>query len=259
MRIGIIGTGNIGASLVRALSAAGHEVAAANSRGPHTIAAELLVDGAKPVTSAQAVQDTEVVILSVPLSAIPTLAPLLAELPEDATIIDTSNYYPQRDGDDLLPAGTVESLWVSAQLGRPIAKAWNSIGSASLAMKGVPSATPGRIALPVAADRGIDKQRAMALVEDTGFDAYDAGPLETSWRQQPGTPAYGTDLTRELLPAALGAADAEHAPQRRDLVVKVFSSWLGAGVNPDADWSLAVARVICAGPAGAVEGGATQP
>ncbi|WP_256329130.1 MULTISPECIES: NADPH-dependent F420 reductase [Actinomyces] len=253
MQIGIIGTGNIGASIVRALSAAGHDVAVANSRGPQTIPADLLVDGARPVTSAQAVEGAEVVILSVPLSAIPTLAPLLSDLPEDATVIDTSNYYPGRDGEDLLPAGTVESLWVSEQLGRPVAKAWNAIGSASLATKGAPAGTPGRIALPVAADRSIDMQRARALVEETGFDAYDAGPLAESWRQQPGTPAYGTDLTLDSLPGALGRADAERAPERRDLVVGVFSSWLGAGVNPDAQWGVAVARLICGGPAGAAD------
>lgn len=248
MKIGIIGTGKIGASLVRKLSAAGHDVKVANSRGPQAIPAELLADGALAVTAEQAVQDVETVILSVPLGVIPSLGPLLSGLPEDVTIVDTSNYYPQRDG-VILSDGTIESQWVAEQLGRPVAKAWNAIGSASLAGKGSPAGTPGRIALPVAADRELDKQRAMALVEDTGLDAVDAGTLGDSWRQQPGNPAYGTDLPREELLAALDRADAEHAPVRRDLVVNVFADWLGAGANPDAEWGVAVARLICGGPA----------
>lgn len=248
MQIGIIGTGNIGASLVRKLSAAGHDVKVANSRGPETVPAQLLTGGARAVTAEEVVEEVEAVILSVPLGAIPALAPLLSSLPPDVTIIDTSNYYPQRDGEGFLAHGTVESLWVAEQLGRPVAKAWNAIGSASLATKGAHAGTPGRIALPVAADRNLDKQRAMSLIEETGFDAFDAGNLAGSWRQQPGTAAYGTDLTREQLPLALDRADADRAPIRRDLVVSVFADWLGAGTNPDAEWSLAVARVICGGP-----------
>ena len=190
----------------------------------------------------------ETVILSVPLGAIPRLAPLLADIPEDVTIVDTSNYYPGRDTDIDLPVGTVESLWVVEQLGRPVAKAWNAIGSASLATKGSAAGTPGRVALPVAADREVDMERALALVEDTGLDAVDAGSLADSWRQQPGTPGYGTDLTRDELLAALERADPEHAPVRRDLIVSVFADWLGAGANPDADWGVAIARLIAGGP-----------
>lgn len=253
MKIGIIGTGKIGASLVRKLSAAGHDVKVANSRGPQGVPADLLADGARAVSVEQAVQDVETVILSVPLGVLPALAPLLSVLPEDVTIVDTSNYYPQRDS-IILSDGAIESQWVVEQLGRPVAKAWNAIGSASLATKGSPAGTPGRIALPVAADRDLDKQRAMALVEDTGLNAVDAGSLSDSWRQQPGNPAYCTDLTREELLTALDRADREHAPVRRDLVVSVFADWLGAGVNPDAEWGVAIARLICGGPAGKSEG-----
>lgn len=245
MKIGIIGVGNIGRSLVLRLSRAGHDVTVANSRGPETIAAEVLAHGARAVTAPEAVQGAGVVILSVPLSALPGIAPLLSELPESVTVVDTSNYYPGRDGADLLPLGTVESRWVTEQLGRPVVKAWNSIGAASLAEKGVPAGTPGRIALPVAGDRKQDKQRAMALVEDTGFDAHDAGSVDDSWRQQPGIPCYGTDLTRGELPEALTAADLERAPRRRDIFVDAAVERLGDGAtNPDAAWGVALARVL---------------
>lgn len=248
MKIGIIGTGHIGASLVRKLSEAGHDVKVANSRGPETIADDLLTHGARAVTAEQAATDVEVLVLSVPLSAIPGLADLVKRLPEQATVVETSNYYPQRDGAELLPEGIVESLWVSEQLGRPVAKAWNAIGSASLATNGRPQGAEGRIALPVAADRDQDKKIAMQLVEQTGFDAHDAGSLAESWRQQPGTPCYGTDLTLEQLPAALAAADREQAPVRRDIIVQIFTTWLGAGTNPDAEWGVAMARLVECGP-----------
>lgn len=244
MKIGIIGTGHIGATLVRKLSAAGHVISVANSRGPETISEELLRDGARAVTAEQAVQDIEVLILSIPLQAIPSIAQLLADLPDDVTVIDTSNYYPGRDGDEFLPEGAVESQWVSEQLGRPVVKAWNATGSDSLATKGKPAGTPGRIALPVAADRDEDRRRAHLLVDQTGLDPYDAGPIAESWRQQPGNPAYGTDLTLDELPDALARADAQRAPRRRDLVVAVFAERLGAGTNPDAEWGVAVSRLL---------------
>src|SRR3954451_843778 len=218
MRIGVLGTGHIGKTLVQKLSAAGHDVKVANSRGPDTIEPDVLAFGGRAVTAAEAVAAVDVVILSIPLNRIPEVAPLIAGVPAETVVIDTSNYYPQRDGRiDAIEAGQVESLWVSEQLGRPIVKAWNSIGSDSFARLGKPPGSPGRIALSVAADREADREVGMKLVEETGFDAYDAGTLADSWRQQPGAPCYCTDLTLAELPAALARADASRSPKRRDL------------------------------------------
>lgn len=246
MKIGILGTGHIGKTLVRELSAAGHDVKVANSRGPETIEADLLSSGARAVTTQEALSDVEAVILSIPLNRIPGIAPLIAAVPDETVVIDTSNYYPFRDGRiEAIEAGQVESLWVVEQLGRPIAKAWNAIGSASLAHKGKPKGTPGRIAIPVAADRDRDRDVAMALVDDTGFDAFNAGTLAESWRQQPGAPAYCTDLTREEMGEALAAADRERLPKRRDLGVAVMQERLGDGTtNPDAEWGVRLVRAI---------------
>lgn len=246
MKIGILGTGHIGKTLVRELSKAGHDVKVANSRGPETIEAELLSWGARAVTTQEALADVEVVILSIPLNRLPEIAPQITKLPEGTVVIDTSNYYPFRDNRiEAIEAGQVESLWVVEQLDRPIAKAWNAIGSASLAKKGKPAGTPGRIAIPVAADRPRDREVAMALVGDTGFDAFDAGTLADSWRQQPGAPAYCTDLTREEMGAALAAADRARLPKRRDLGVAVMQERLGDGTtNPDEDWGVRLVRVI---------------
>ncbi len=246
MKIGILGTGHIGKTLVKELSAAGHNVKVANSRGPETIEPDLLSNGASAVTTQDAVSGVEAIILSIPLNRIPEIASLIAAVPDETVVIDTSNYYPFRDTRiDAIEAGQVESLWVVEQLGRPIAKAWNAIGSASLAGKGMPKGTPGRIAIPVAADRDRDRAVAMALVEETGLDAFDAGTLAESWRQQPGAPAYCTDLTREEMGAALAAADKARLPKRRDLGVAVMQERLGDGTtNPDAQWGVRLVRAI---------------
>lgn len=218
MKIGIIGTGNIGKTLVHRLSAAGHDVKVANSRGPESIGPDILSSGGRAVTAAEAVDDVEVVILSIPFNKIPDVAPLLAGIPDDTVVIDTSNYYPARDNRiEAVEAGQVESLWVAEQLGRPIAKAWNAIGTGPFANKGRPAGALDRIALPIAADRGVDRRVTMALVEDTGLDAFDAGNLADSWRQQPGAPAYCTELTRAEMGAALAVAERARLPKRRDL------------------------------------------
>ncbi|RKH05344.1 NADP oxidoreductase [Corallococcus sp. CA047B] len=247
MKIGIMGVGHIGKTLVQRLSAAGHDVKVANSRGPETIGADVLAFGGRAVSAADAVADVDAVILSIPLNRLPQIAPLIAKVPADTVVIDTSNYYPARDGRiDTLEAGQVESLWVAEQLGRPVVKAWNAIGSDSFAKKAKPVGSPDRIAIPVAADRETDRKVAMALVEDTGLDAFDAGTLAESWRQQPGAPSYCTDLTREEMPAALAAADAARLPKRRDLAVAAIMERVGDGTtNPDADWAVRLNRALC--------------
>lgn len=246
MKIGIIGTGHIGKTLVKTLSAAGHDVRVANSRGPDTIEAELLTSGARAATTAEAMEHAEVVILSIPLLRLADIAPLVGKLPAETVVIDTSNYYPMRDGTiEEIEAGQVESLWVARVLGRPVVKAWNAIGSGSFATKGLPAGSPARIAIPVAADDERARAIGIDLVNDTGFDGFDAGPLADSWRQQPGAPGYCTDLTREELGPALAAAERARLPKRQDLAVAVMQERLGdATTNPDADWGVRLTRVI---------------
>lgn len=246
MRIGIIGTGHIGKSLVKKLSAAGHHVKVANSRGPESIDADTLSTGAQASDVDTALADVDVAILSIPLSRLPGLAGSIAALPDATVIIDTSNYYPGRDGTiDAIEAGMAESLWVVEQLGRPVVKAWNAIGSDSLARKGKSKGDADRIAIPVAADRDADRKVGMALVEDTGFDGFDAGTLATSWRQQPGAPCYCTDLKSDEMTAALEAADKSRLPKRRDLSVAVIMERVGdATTNPDAEFGVRVCRAI---------------
>ncbi|MEV4951301.1 NADPH-dependent F420 reductase [Paenarthrobacter nitroguajacolicus] len=224
MKIGILGAGSIGATLARKLSGAGHDVRVANSRGPETIGPHIVAAGARPVEAKNVATDVDVLITSIPLSRMPEVRELIADLPANAVIVDTSNYYPLRDGRvEALETGKVESVWITEQLGRPVAKAWNAITAGSFEAYGREGGHPDRIAIPVAADRDHDKSVAMALVEETGFDAFDAGSLADSWRQQPGAPAYCTDLSGRKLREALAEAEKDRLPQRRDIVVTALT------------------------------------
>lgn len=246
MRIGILGVGHIGKTLALKLSAAGHDVKVANSRGPETIQADTLTTGARAVTAAEALNDVDVVILSIPLNRLPAIAPLISQLPAETVVMDTSNYYPHRDDKiDAIESGQVESLWLAEKLGRPIVKAWNAIGSDSFARKGKAAGSSDRIAIPVAGDHERDKKVGMQLVEDTGFDAFDAGTLAESWRQQPGAPAYCTDLTAVEMGPALVAAERERLPKRRDLAIAAIMERVGdSKTNPDADFGVRLNRAL---------------
>jgi 8-hydroxy-5-deazaflavin:NADPH oxidoreductase len=233
MRIGIVGTGHIGSTVARRLSGDGHEVKIANSRGPHTLQDLAAETGATAVTAADAVHGVQVIVLSVPLGRMLPLRELLADVPDGVVVIDTSNYYPSRDGQiPELDRGEVEGLWVARQLGMPIIKAWNAVLAGSFAEKGRPPGQATRIVLPVAGDDPVAKRLAMELVEATGFDAYDAGLLEESWRIQPGNPGFCADLDLEQLRRALSQADRARAPRRRDLGIKAIAA-LGDHDNAD--------------------------
>lgn len=223
MKIGIIGAGNIGATLARKLAAGGHKIKLANARGPDSIRELAREVGATAVTREEAVKDADAIILAIPFEKHRGLADLFSQVAESVVVIDTANYYPFRDNAIAdVDNGKPESVWASEQTGRPLIKAWNAALAATLADKGLPPGTPGRIALPVAGYDARAKAVVLKLVSETGFDALDAGSLSESWRQQPGTPAYCTELETEALKAALLSADAVRAPKNRDALLRVF-------------------------------------
>ncbi|MGH7516481.1 MAG: NADPH-dependent F420 reductase [Gemmatimonadales bacterium] len=212
MRIGIIGAGQIGGALARRLTALGHDVSIANSRGPETLGQLAKETGAKPVTVEKAARAGDVVIVTIPQKNIQKLPrDLFKGVPDKVVVVDTGNYYPQqRDGRiDPIENGTTESRWVADRLGRPVVKAFNNIYANHLLERGKPKGAAGRIALPVAGDDKRAKDVVIRLLDELGFDGVDAGSLDESWRQQPGTPVYGTDLDAEGVRRALAEAKLE--------------------------------------------------
>lgn len=226
MKIGIIGTGEIGGTLIRHFTKAGHRVKMANASGPEKLKSLALETGASAVTLADVVTDVDVLVISIPLIGILKLPQhLFKNTAATTTIVDTGNYYPIRDGiiKDL-ENGMPESVWVSNQLQRPAIKAYNSIFYRSLVNSGLPQGTPSRLALPIAGDNKQSKELVSILVNDSGFDPFDYGSLKDSWRQQPGSPAYCTDLTLTQLKKSIEKARKELLPERRELGLKYILS-----------------------------------
>jgi 8-hydroxy-5-deazaflavin:NADPH oxidoreductase len=219
MKIGIIGAGRIGGTLTRRFRALGYDVSVANARGPRSLAQLAAETGAKPVTVEEAAHGRDVVVVTIPEGKIPTLPrKLFADVPNSVVVIDTGNYYPQqRDGRiDDIENGVPESEWVQKRLGHPVIKAFNNIYAQHLLERGTPPRTPHRIALPVAGDDPAAKAVVMKLVNELGFDPVDAGSLEESWRQEPGSPVYYTgDLDAAGVKRALAEASPERTPEWR--------------------------------------------
>jgi predicted dinucleotide-binding enzyme len=215
MKIGIIGSGNIGTALVHHLTKIGHEVKIANSRGPETLKDVAAETGAMAVTAEEAAAAEDLVIVTIPEKSIPEL-PIDVLSASKAIIVDTGNYYPTRDGELIeIVAGQTDSAWVASVIGHPVIKAFNNIYAASLAEKGLPAGSPNRIALSVAGDNESEKQVVMQLIDAIGFDAIDGGSLSESWRQEPGSPAYCHDLDKEALKTALEQADQSKRAESR--------------------------------------------
>ena len=204
MNIGIIGAGHIGGTLTRLLSAQGHMIKVANSRAPETLAELAAQTGAIAVWAKDAAVDADLVIVSIPQKNVVDLAPGIVQTAKPgAPVIETNNYYPQqRDGRiEAIEQGMPESVWVSEQLGAPVIKAFNGIFWKHLLENGRP--------LPVAGDDPKSKRIVFDLIDTLGFDPVDGGALAESWRQQPGTPVYGSDLDSEAAIDALSEASPE--------------------------------------------------
>jgi predicted dinucleotide-binding enzyme len=207
MEIGIIGSGNIGSARAGYLTALGHQVLIANSRGPESLGEVAGKTGAKPVTTEQAAGAKDLIIIAIPAKAMINL-PMEILSASQAIIVDAGNYYPSRDGKNAdIEGGMTDSEWTAKVIGHPVIKAFNNIVAPSLASKALPAGSEGRIALSVAGYQDEQKQIIINLISEIGFDAIDGGLLAESWRQQPGEPAYCQDLDKAGLATALQQAD----------------------------------------------------
>jgi predicted dinucleotide-binding enzyme len=209
--IGIIGSGKIGSQVARLAIQSGYDVVLSNSRGPETLAA--LVQELGPKARAGTVQDAaqsgdEIVVVSIPLGRFRTVPvePLVGKI-----VIDTNNYYPQRDGNiPELQQETATSLELLQQQHLPkskVVKGFNHIQAAQWTTDGSASGTPNRRALAIAGDDLAAKAKVTALLDEFGFDTVDAGTARDSWRIQPGTPGYGPRRNAEQLRADLASAE----------------------------------------------------
>ncbi|MCZ0874915.1 NADPH-dependent F420 reductase [Peribacillus sp. AS_2] len=223
MKFGIIGAGTIGSIISKKLVKNGHDVKIADARGIEHLEGKELAG--TPVLIEDVMTNIEVLIISLPLTALPSIRNIIEQVGEEVIVVDTSNYYPSRDQKIAeIENGMVESDWVSNQLGKPIIKAFNNLLAHTLENEGTPEGTSGRIAMAIAGNDVSQKQIIMDVVNQLGFDTVDSGSLSDSWRQQPGTPAYCTELTKEELTKALEKANKEKAPFLRDKVIEKLSA-----------------------------------
>ena len=220
MKIGIIGTGAIGSILAQKLSTAGHQIKVTNTRAMPELERLAASLGATAASLPDVVKDVDAIIFSIPFKAFRDLPKdLLKEVPKDVVVMDTSNYYPLRDGEIAELEQLSESVYISEILNRPIIKVFNNILEYTLKHKGKATGAADRIAISIAGDIEEHKKLAAHVVDQTGFDTVDGGSLAESWRQQPGTPAYCTELAEADLKRALAAAEKGKAPAIRDLIM----------------------------------------
>jgi predicted dinucleotide-binding enzyme len=219
MRFGFIGAGPMALNIAKKLAKNGHDIKIADARGIERLEGKELAG--KPVSVEEVITDIDVLIVSIPFNALPSIRSVIEQVGEEVVIVDTSNYYSVRDNNiEEIKNGMVESVWVSQQLGRPIIKAFNNLLAYTLEYKGTPEGTSERLAIAIAGDNQSHKQIIMNVVNEVGFDPLDGGSLGESWRQQPGTPGYCTELTKEELTAAMKRANKEKARFQRDKVLE---------------------------------------
>ena len=204
--IGFIGSGHIGSTVARLAVDAGHDVVLSNSRGPDTLQDLVgeLGPHARAATAEEAAAAGDVVVLTIPLKNVERVP---AEALRGKIVIDTSNYYPQRDGqiEALDTRSVTTSQLVQSQLaGSRVVKGFNNINYVHLGSLQRPAGSAERSVLPIASDDAEAKQRVAELLDSLGYDAYDVGTLADSWRFDTGSPAYGapynTDTTGAFPP-----------------------------------------------------------
>ena len=206
--IGLIGAGHIGSQLARLSIASGYDVVISNSRGPETLSAlvEELGPKARAATAEEAAKAGDLVIVTIPLKAYESVPvePLAGKI-----VIDTNNYYPQRDGHiaELDSKSTTSAALLQKHLPTSkVVKAFNHIEAAKLTSEAQAPRTENRRALVISSDNGDAKTIVASLIDGFGFDVVDDGSLANSWRVEPGTPAYGPRGTVAEITDMLAAA-----------------------------------------------------
>ncbi|MGN6126683.1 MAG: NADPH-dependent F420 reductase [Humibacter sp.] len=205
--IGLIGAGNIGSQIARQAVANGYDVVVSNSRGPETLA-ELVAElgeHARAATALEAAEAADIAVVTIPFGAIDTVP---VEALAGKTVIDTNNYYWERDGhraelDDL--SDTSSQQLQRHLVGAHVVKAFNHIYASAITEEAQAAGTADRRALAIFGDDDAAKQTVAAFIDAIGFDTVDGGSLSESWRIQRDTPGYGPRMTADELREALAA------------------------------------------------------
>lgn len=213
MRIGFVGAGNIGKALAGHFVALGHDIALSNSRGPDSLAGlvEELGPLAQAVTPEEAIAFGDVLVVTVPLQAV---ADVPTEGTAGKTLIDTCNYYPERDGQfpQIDDGSQTETQVVAAHFAEAnVVKAFNSIAAQHLADAGKPAGDPDRRAIPIAGGSPEAKREVSQLIDQIGFDPIDVGDLPAARPFENGGPLYGSELGAEALAQAIADENADAA------------------------------------------------
>ena len=204
MKIGIIGTGDIGGALARHWGAAGHELLI-SSRHPEQLRdlAKQIGPNVKVGTPREAAAFGEVVMLAVPYGALPQVGSDFAAELKGKVVLDAGNPYPSRDGDMAVrdrQRGT--GVAVKEYLpGVRLVRAFNAINAGPLAREAFRK--PERIGIPLAADDPAAMKIAVQLVTDAGFDPVPVGNLARAREFDYGTPVYVRGMTATELRKAL--------------------------------------------------------
>lgn len=207
--LGIIGAGHIGSQVARVAVANGYDVVIANSRGPETLADLVAELGprAKAATAEDAAAAADIAVVTVPLHAIDKLP---AEQPAGKIVLDTNNYYFERDGRiEALDKGetTTSELVQRALPTSRIAKAFNHIYASEITADGTPAGTADRRALATAGDDAEAVAFVTRFYDEAGFDTVNVGPLSESWRVERDRPAYVVRQNAAELTANIAAAN----------------------------------------------------
>lgn len=198
MQIGMIGSGKIGATVGRLWARAGHQVRF-SSRHPDELAGLVkeIGKGASAGTPEDAAKFGEVVMISVPLHALRDLAREIGPALRGKIVLDTSNAYPQRDGESATQATAHAkgSAGWGADLfaGTRWVKAFNTVNFKTLEAKA--GASGDHVGIPLASDDRDAITVAERLVRDAGFEPVIVGDLASGKRFEPGSPVYNTGMT----------------------------------------------------------------
>jgi predicted dinucleotide-binding enzyme len=197
--IGIIGAGRLGTTLARQALKAGYHIRIANSRGPETLTLILsvLLPEAQAATVHDTIQQSDIIVLAIPLNQYKTLKP---ELFRNKTVIDAMNYWPPTEGriEEFSDKNNTSSEYIQHYLPQAtVVKTLNHVAYNELEEHSLPVGSPNRRAIAMASDDKQAKVEVTKFINDVGFDTVDLGDLKEGKKFQPDTNLFNARYTAD--------------------------------------------------------------